>query len=229
MPGDDFDGALEADAGLDRDRQQVEDVGQIPPDRALPLVLLAAQPGDGGEDAHAGQDHHHADQPEAVVARGLGDEQAEQDAGAEADALHDHELLRPDLGRHAGHEEAVAELVGPPAGDEHRDLLADGTGQRPQQPGDDRILQAGGELVEDGGLGVQFGQHRLGVHLRRPQGVGHQHGADGGGGETQGEQHRRPHQISILTMRMIIPIPTPTETAAPIRMKRPGVRSSGSR
>ena len=97
------------------------------------------------------------------------------------------------------------------------------TGQRPQQPGDERLLQAVGELVEDGGLRVELGQHGLGVDLRFSHGVGHEHGADGGDGEAQGEQHRV-HQMSILTMRMIIPIPMATETAGTDEGEEPGAR-----
>src|SRR3712207_7391689 len=43
--------------------------------------------------------------------------------------------------------------------------------------------------------------------------------SNGGGGEAQSEQHRI-HQMSIFTMRVIIPIPIPTETPAPIRDRK---------
>src|SRR3712207_6982812 len=51
------------------------------------------------------QDGHDAKEAEAGVARGLPHEKSEEHAGAEPDALHDHELLGTDLGRHAGDEQ----------------------------------------------------------------------------------------------------------------------------
>ncbi len=177
----------------------------------------------------AAQHHDQAEQSESGVARRLGHQEAEQDAAPEADTLHDDELLRPDLGRHSGDEEPVAEPVGALAGKEPGDHLPEEPSQRTDQPGGERVLQADGELVEDRRLGVELGQHRLGVDLRLPRGLDHEHGTHGGQGETQSEEHRRVHQMSILTMRMIIPIPTPTDTAAPRRTKRPGARSMGSR
>ena len=122
----------------------------------------------------------------------------------------------------------MAELVGPAAGHEVGDRLADGAGQRPQQPGADRLLQPVGELVEGGGLRVELGQHRFGVDRRAAHPVGHQHRADGGEGGSEGEQ-QRVHQMSILTMRMIIPIPMETDTAAPMRAMSPEPWNIGSR
>ena len=49
-----------------------------------------------------------------------------------------------------------------------------------------------------------------------------------GEGKAEGQEHRV-HQMSILTMRMIIAMPMATEMPAPIRANTPGARSIGSR
>ena len=71
-------------------------------------------------------------------------------------------------------------------------------------------------------------KYSLGIDLGLPDGGGHEEGADDGDREARGEQHRV-HQTSSFTMRMIIPIPIATDTAAPMRANSPGVCSMGSR
>ena len=165
--------------------------------------------------------HDQAEQAEPAVARHLAEQQAEEEAGAEADALHDE---RTPPGR---------------PWPTRRPRAAGGGSARPAGGGRGPEIISPSEPASGRSSRVTSGSFRRVVNSSRTtgsvsssastasastcggsDGVGDERGADGGDGEAQGEQHRI-HQMSIFTMRMIIPIPTPTETAAPMRAKRP--------
>src|SRR4051794_30010305 len=115
----------------------------------------------------------------------------------------------------------MTELFGPAAGEQAADASGHRRRQGAHHPLEQRLPQAGGELVEEGGVGFQVGQDRPGVDGLGAERVGDEDGPDGGQSKARGDEERV-HQMSIFTMRMMIPTPMPTDTAAPMSANRPG-------
>jgi hypothetical protein len=99
------DGAVEAETGLDRDRQQVERVGQLRPDLVPPLADADADD-EARRDEAADREDHGEEEADRGAAEHAAEEQAEEAEADRAGTLRGEEHRRRDGAAHPGGEQA---------------------------------------------------------------------------------------------------------------------------
>src|SRR5207253_1231416 len=99
---DDLDRALETDARFDRDREKVEDVGEVTTDLCLPLLAALLQPLKRDERSDDREQQRRAEDPRRTPSGGQRDDKSEKRSTAQAHQLDRHELLWGDTLGQAG-------------------------------------------------------------------------------------------------------------------------------
>jgi hypothetical protein len=228
VPGELGQGGVEAQTGLDADRQRIEDVGQRAGDLLLPVVRELVDDQVGGEEPADGAEHSAAERAQATAEEQPDDgaDDAEDDQ-AEALDLEDAidrpvrrvtRVVEPPTqpGQGGARRGRTAERRHPPA-DRERAAPPAVAATRPVHAVDRR--QAAGDAGPGEGADREVGQHDGDADEERHHGGDHENG---------GQQVHA--QASTLTTRAIQKTPMRNSVAPPTTMMMPsGVVTSGVR